>query len=147
MVGDGEMLDYCRNLVTKLNISEAVKFLGRKTPEQISALHKEVRCFIQHSMKSSKGDSEGLPVSLIEALSSGLPVVSTRHAGIVEAVQHGENGFLVEEGDIENMALYMNRIAGDPVLVHNMSIKAREMILKSYSLENQVEKLRKALGA
>ncbi len=145
MVGDGEMMEYCLNLVREHELEEAVKFLGRKTPAEISELYKKSRCFVQHSIKSSRGDSEGLPVSLLEALSSGLPVVSTRHAGIVEAVQQNENGFLVNEGDINEMALYMEKIAGDPDLAGKMGENARNSILRSYSLEGQIEKLKKTM--
>ena len=141
MIGDGEMLADCKELVKKLNIEKHVIFLGVLSPEEISAWHKKSYCFIQHSMRSSTGDSEGLPNTILEALSSGLPVISTRHAGIAEVIQNGENGFLVEEGDTDGMALFMERLAGDKNLVATMSKNARATILENYNLSDQIGKI------
>jgi glycosyltransferase involved in cell wall biosynthesis len=61
--------------------------------------------FIQHSMTDPHtGDQEGLPLAILEAMAEALPVVSTFHAGIPEAVQDGVTGFLVEPGDSTGMA-------------------------------------------
>jgi glycosyltransferase involved in cell wall biosynthesis len=65
------------------------------------------RCgvFVQHSLTDPEtGDEEGLPASIQEAMAHGLAVVSTRHAGIPEAVVEGETGLLVDEGDVVGMA-------------------------------------------
>jgi colanic acid/amylovoran biosynthesis glycosyltransferase len=61
--------------------------------------------FLLHSVTDpDTGDEEGLPVSILEAMAHALPVISTRHAGIPEAVVEGETGFLVDEGDSAGMA-------------------------------------------
>ena len=65
------------------------------------------KCFVQHSIETTYGDREGIPVAIIEACSSRLPVISTKHTGIREVINHGENRFLVDENDIESMAEYM----------------------------------------
>ena len=59
---------------------------------------KKAHIFLQHSVTCPiTGDEEGVPVAILEAMASGLPVVSTFHAGIPEAVVDGKTGFLVSE--------------------------------------------------
>ena len=115
---------------------------GVLSPERIAEELRHARCFVQHSIRSLDGDSEGSPNSILEAAASGLPVVSTLHAGIRESVIHGKTGFLVEEGDIDGMAAYMKTIANNPELAGTMGRKGREHILKNYNLEEQIEKLK-----
>lgn len=145
MVGDGELFNECRSLVAELELDDVITFKGVLSSQQIADLHRKVCCFIQHSMKSKSGDSEGLPNTILEALSSGLPVISTNHAGIAEVIQHGENGFLVNEGDIEAMAFFMKKIILEPDIIKEMSRKARHIIVDSYNLPKQIEKLRAAI--
>jgi glycosyltransferase involved in cell wall biosynthesis len=57
-----------------------------------------------HSLVAPDGDSEGSPVSVMEAQLCGLPVVTTHHAGITEVVREGETGLLVDEGDVAGTA-------------------------------------------
>ncbi len=75
--------------------------------------------FIQHFVAQT-GDSEGSPVSVMEAQAAALPVISTYHAGIPEVVIHGETGFLVKEKDISCMAEYMVRILAEPGLAKKL---------------------------
>ena len=56
---------------------------------------RRAKVFLQHSVTANDGDEEGLPVSLLEAMGQGVPVVSTRHAGIPEAIKDGTDGFVV----------------------------------------------------
>jgi colanic acid/amylovoran biosynthesis glycosyltransferase len=56
--------------------------------------------FVLASVTATDGDTEGAPVSLLEAQACGMPVVATRHAGIPEIVADGESGYLVREGDV-----------------------------------------------
>lgn len=112
-VGDGDLLSVCKDLCNYLRIRD-VEFLGIKSTKEVSVLMQRSFCFVQHSIQASNGDKEGTPVAILEAMAVGLPIVSTKHAGIPEVVKDGESGYLVEEGDVEGMAkkieeLYFNR--------------------------------------
>jgi glycosyltransferase involved in cell wall biosynthesis len=75
-------------------------------------LLRECGVFVQHSLTDpATGDEEGLPASIQEAMAHALPVISTRHAGIPEAVVAGETGLLIDEGDVDGMAEAMLAIA------------------------------------
>ena len=70
-----------------------------------------------------------------------MPVVATRHAGIKDAILHGETGFLVEEGDFRSMADRMVDLAHDPGLAGKMGRKARAYISENYSMARSITRL------
>jgi glycosyltransferase involved in cell wall biosynthesis len=141
MVGDGELLDSSRRLVTCLGLHDRVSFLGSRPHEEVSRLMRGSRAFVQHSVVAHDGDSEGTPVAVLEAGASGLPVISTRHGGITDAVLHNETGFLVEEGDVASMASYMSRVAREPRLAAAVGRRARQHISQNHSMESHIARL------
>jgi len=107
-VGDGPLLESARKFVEMNGLGQNVILYGGKTLDFVSDLMKRSDLYVQHSIVDpATGDEEGMPSSILEAMGVGLPVVSTRHAGIPEAVREGIDGYLVAEGDVEGMA---NRI-------------------------------------
>lgn len=125
VVGGGPLMGECEGLVGELGVGHAVAFLGPQPHAVIRDEMRRARCFVQHSVEAPSGDSEGTPVSVIEAGATGLPVVSTRHAGIPDVVVEGETGFLVDEGDVRGMAAHMLRMAREPELAARMGRAAR----------------------
>ena len=145
MVGSGEKFEECKLLIQELNLQKNVKLLGVKKPEEISELLSQAKVFVQHSLRPENGDSEGTPNTVLEASSCGLPIVSTLHAGIKEAVIHNQTGYLVNEGDYENMAKHLITLLNDNEVVERMGNAAREHMEKNYKIENKIESLRNIL--
>jgi colanic acid/amylovoran biosynthesis glycosyltransferase len=135
MVGEGPLLESCRALAAELGLGGAVEFLGAQSHERVREEMRAARCFVQHSVEAPNGDCEGTPLGILEAGASGLPVVSTRHAGIPDAVVEGETGLLVEEGDVGGMAEGMAGLAGDAALAGRMGRAARRQIAENFSVE------------
>ena len=144
MVGDGPLLDRCKRLVKSLEIEDRVEFLGSLSPERVQAELASASVFVQHSSTSSDGDKEGWPVAVAEAAARSLPVVATRHASIPEQVPHGECGLLCEEGDWQEMARHLVRLARDPDERTEMGKAARSR-MESIRVERQVVKLEDVL--
>jgi len=138
MGGHGELLEACQTLVLALGMAHNVQFLGALRHEQVMPLFAGACCFVQHSVQPTYGDAEGTPVAILEAGAAGLPVVSTRHAGIRDAVLDGETGFLVEERDIAGMAQAMVRLLKDKALCRSMGEKAREHIRTNYNIKRHL---------
>lgn len=138
MIGDGELLETCKGLVKMWGMGECVQFLGSVRHDEIAQYFEQACCFVQHSVVPTYGDAEGTPVAILEAGASALPVVSTRHAGIVDAVVHGETGFLVEERDVERMSSYMQTLVQDKSLCKEMGQKAREHVRRNYSIGRHI---------
>lgn len=147
MIGDGTLYTKTKELTQGLGLEKSIEFWGSKDPADVSTALKSVRAFVQHSLTAEDGDMEGTPNTILEASSSALPVISTFHAGIKEAVIHEETGFLVNEGDWETMADYMILLARDPELATSMGLNGRKHIIKNYSVEGQVNTLKKVFEA
>lgn len=146
MAGIGPLWEDAKLKAESLNISSNVDFLGVQTPMQVAALMQTSRVFVQHSVIAPGGDSEGTPNSILEAAASCLPVISTFHAGIPEAVLDQVTGLLVNEHDIDAMASCMCRLAADPALGDKMGYAARSHIEKNYQLAVQIGKLAAVLA-
>ena len=147
MVGVGELWEQAKKLVIELNLQEKVDFMGVQPPQEVAKLLQQASIFVQHSMVNPlNGDSEGTPNSVLEATAVGLPVVSTFHGGIKDAVAHGETGFLVEEGDYEGMAAYIYELLANAQTAEEMGRKGRIKMESEYSIEGQTAKLQKIIN-
>ena len=138
MIGGGELFESCVKLIKELAIEKSVELLGVKKPSEISNYLKQSKIFVQHSRRTKTGDSEGTPVSVLEASSTGLPIVSTKHAGIKEAVVHGKTGYLVDEGDYQMMAEFIIRLLEDQSSVKDFGAAARQHMIDNYSMSKQI---------
>ncbi len=147
MIGDGPLLAACQQWVAENGLAEAVTFAGVQSREEVSRRMAASRAFVQHSMVAANGDSEGLPLAILEAGAHGLPVVSTRHAGIPDAVREGVDGFLVAEKDATAMAEAMLRLAQDAELAAQLGASFRERVVAHYSREHSLERLHQILVA
>ncbi len=141
MIGDGPLLEACKQLVLVLGITEAVQFPGAQAHVEVAATMRKARAFVQHSVRTSYGDSEGTPVAVLEAGSTGLPVVATRHAGIQDVVIHGKTGLLVDEADVDGMAECMIRLAEKPALAGQLGKAARQRIGAEFTVEKSINNL------
>lgn len=99
MLGDGPLLENARALVAELGLQDRVDLVGAVDHEKVRTALANSEIFLQHSVVADDGATEGLPVAIQEAMASGCIVVSTRHAGIPEAVEEGVTGYLVDEHD------------------------------------------------
>lgn len=138
MVGDGPLFDDTQKLIARLNLQSQITLTGVLNKAQIKELIKNTRVYVQHSVTAANGDSEGTPVSVLEAASSGLPVVSTRHAGIKEAVIDGVTGFLTDEYDIEGMARGMIKLAESTELAVRLGIAGRAHMINNYHIKLRI---------
>jgi colanic acid/amylovoran biosynthesis glycosyltransferase len=77
----------------------------------------------------------------MEAMTAGLPVVTTRHAGIPEMIEHENNGFLVDERDIYSMAKNMETIIENPELARRIGQNARNFAIQELNIQKQISKL------
>lgn len=141
IVGTGPLVGPSKRLIQALHLEESVNLLGVRGPDEVSRLMRQSRAFVQHSLIADSGDSEGTPVAIIEAQMSGLPVVSTRHAGIPDVVLDGETGFIVEEADVDAMADAMIRLAKDAELAGRLGKAARERAIEHFTMDRHINQL------
>jgi glycosyltransferase involved in cell wall biosynthesis len=89
------------------------------------------------SVTAANGDSEGLPTVLIEAQAMGLPVVASIHAGIPEAVMHGETGFLAPERDWQQLAQQISTLFVDRDLWQRFSFDGQARVRQKFDIYQQ----------
>ena len=138
MIGDGELFDVSKNLVKSLGLENDIILLGGLERKEIVKHLEKAFLFVQHSIVAGNGDSEGTPVGVIEAMAAGLPVVSTRHAGIPDVVIENITGFLVDENDINQMASYILKITDDRELAKCLGRKGKARILSEFTLQKHI---------
>ncbi len=143
--GDGSLYNTCVNIVNYFKMNENVFFLGSVSAKELKDIYERATGFLQHSITALDGDMEGTPVAVLEASAAGLPVISTKHAGIQDVVLHEVTGFLVDEHDVDKMAKYMIQLLEDKELAMNMGGNGKKNIWVNYSMEKHISTLNKLL--
>ncbi|WP_240333116.1 glycosyltransferase [Salinibacter ruber] len=141
MVGDGPLLGACKDLAISLGIDQSVSFRGACPHEEVRAVLSRAGALVQHSVVAQDGDSEGTPMSVLEAGASGIPVVVTRHSGLKDAVVENETGFLVEERDIRAMADRMLELASSPGKAREMGRRGRERVETYFTHDENIKRV------
>ncbi len=145
-VGEGELLPAVRQFVRAFALEERVTLHGGLPSDGVHRLMDAADIFIQHSMTDpDTGDEEGLPVAIVEAMARSLPVVSTRHAGIPEAVAEGTTGYLVQEGDSTGMGERIVALAADCDLRRRMGVAGWERVRAHFTWEKERASLLKVM--
>jgi len=144
--GDGKLLNTCNNLVKYLGIEDAVSLPGKLAPVEFRELLTRAVAFVQHSITAENGDSEGTPLAVLESSAAGLPVISTRHAGIPDVIIDSETGFLVDENDVHGMAAAMMKILADIDLARKMGNAGKQRIRKNFTMDMYISSLTEALS-
>lgn len=134
MVGDGPLWEEAKAYVSTHGLTNNIHFLGAMGQSDYLPLLQESNVFIQHSVLTPSGDSEGTPVAILEASACGLAICSTRHAGIPDAVIEGKTGLLVDEHDVEGMASALKDLASDLALTRAYGTAARKHMEEAYDV-------------
>lgn len=132
IVGDGPERPYLAALIGKLHAEDFIELAGWKTGGEVAGLLASSHLLLAPSRTAPDGDEEGIPVALMEAMATGMPVVSTMHSGIPELVEDGVSGFLVPEGDIGLMRARIEWLRDHPAHWEWMGRAGRRTIESFY---------------
>jgi colanic acid/amylovoran biosynthesis glycosyltransferase len=141
LVGDGPFRTALEEQVEKLSLNNCVFFHGQRTHQEISDLLKEVDTLVLPSIPTSSGRREGIPVVLMEAMASGVPVVASGISGIPELVEDGVSGLLVRPRDPEALATALKRLDQDPALCQRLGQEGRNKVLQEFDLHTNADLL------
>lgn len=130
-VGDGPTLSICQDLCRSLDLEDNIYFSGHC--DDVISFYSSANLFILPSKW------EGLPITLLEALSSGLPIIATDVGGVSECVMHGSNGFLVTQKSLYSLYYAINRFLLNFSLLQSMSIVSRGLFDSYYSREKFIK--------
>jgi glycosyltransferase involved in cell wall biosynthesis len=134
LVGSGISLELCKKLAQSLEISDKVSFLGDRT--DVPELLAKSQIFILST------HYEGLPISILEAMRAGLPVVATSVNGIPEEIEDGKTGFLVPRQDAKTLAEALLKLIQTPEIRQQMGEAAREKFLLEFTIDRMVNETR-----
>lgn len=124
IAGTGPELTALRRLAERLDLAGSVDFVGRLDRDAMAALYRSVDIAINPST------ADNMPNSVLEALASGVPVVSTDVGGVPYIVEHGHSALLVPPRDAEAMARAVLRLLGNVELAESLARTGREEVLR-----------------
>jgi len=141
LVGDGPLDAQLRELSRTLGVADAVRFLGRRTRDEIAELLRHSDVLVAPSIPTESGRREGIPVVLMEAMASGLAVVGSDISGIPELVEDRVNGRLCPPRDPEALAAALAELREDPERIALWGRAARSKVLREYHLPTNARRL------
>jgi glycosyltransferase involved in cell wall biosynthesis len=147
LVGDGPLRPRLATLVNELGLDDRVRFVGTLPHEEIlRRLGAGHWLAVVLASIASADDHEGIPVSLMEAMAAGVPVVATDSGGTSELVGR-DAGLLVPAGDVEALAEGLREIVSDPELRRSVSEGGRRRVAESFDVDVIAAELRRRFSA
>lgn len=146
LVGDGPLRKDLARRIRDAGLEDRVTLAGMLPRPEVSRAMQAADVVVLPSILGSRGDREGIPVVLMEAMASARPVVSSRQSGIPELVDDGVSGVLCPPGDAEALADALQRLAEDPALRREMGAAGRRRILRDFDLRRNAARLAEMLG-
>jgi len=142
IAGEGPLERDLKTQVGILNLIHTVQFLGHIPHDELLGLYRDgkVDIVVLPSVDLGSGNHEGIPVSLIEAMSYGIPVISTNAGGTPELLRKGA-GILVSAKDPTSLADAIERLIKDRALRLKLAESARTRIIEQFSVKETVSKL------
>lgn len=143
IVGDGVLRPRIEKLITDLKMTDKIEIAGWKERTELKTIFEKSDIFVLPSVTAINGDQEGTPTVLLEAMSSGLPVISTYHAGIPEMIKDGKSGFLVPERNIEVLAKRILSLIEHPEIWQEFGSAGRKYVEENHDIEKLNDRLEK----
>ncbi len=131
IVGEGDQRATIEASIRKLKLEQHVRLAGNRA--DVADLLAAADVFLMSSI------SEGIPLTIIEAMAAGLPVVSTAVGGIPEMIRHAENGFLANSGDSSGLASSLVLLQQNPTLRNTVAVAGREQAMQSFSQQGMLD--------
>jgi glycosyltransferase involved in cell wall biosynthesis len=141
IVGGGDLYSMLMHAIQDNQLDDCVELLGPRTQGDISRLLPTANCYVQPSVITPSGKMEGIPVALMEAMVSGIPVVATSISGIPELVRNGDTGWLVPPEDVEALADALSQIYRDPAEARKRACSGKSWVLEEFELSSNAKKL------
>jgi colanic acid/amylovoran biosynthesis glycosyltransferase len=146
LVGDGPDRSMLARRIAEAGLEHRVVLPGARTQPQVAADLVAADVLVAPSVPTRQGRREGIPVVLMEAMSSGLPVVASELSGIPELVEDGVSGLLVPPGDATSLAAALRALYEDPALRRRLGESGRRRVLAEFDIKRSVGELIQGFG-
>ena len=141
LAGDGPMLAELKALTAELGIVNSVNFLGKMDHHEVAAWLQTLDIFVLACKKDKRGDMDGIPVVLMEAMSQSVPVVSTQISGVPELVIHQRTGLLSAPGNHIDLAEKMALVISDGALREQLAAGALSHVMQEFGQATNIDRL------
>lgn len=141
IVGNGPLRQSLEAQVRQLGLSDQLRFLGPLSHEMVCRIYQRVCVFALPCVVAADGDRDGIPNVLLEAMASGVPVVSTPISGIPEIIRSEVEGLLVPPNNPAKLADALDRLLDSPELRERLALAARSKIETCFSIERNSARL------
>jgi len=147
IIGDGELCAGLERQIAAASLAGRVVLRGARTQDEVREALDGASLFVLPSIDAGHGDMEGVPVSLMEAMATGVPVVATRTGAVPELVEDNVTGLLVDPSDAGALAIAVARLADDAALAGRLGAAGRARVRHDFDLWRNVRLLHDLLGA
>jgi glycosyltransferase involved in cell wall biosynthesis len=130
LIGDGPSMGQTEALATELGLAGRVRFLGQRTDVDRILAAAQVSLLVTNW--------EGFPLSILEAMRAGLPVVASSVGGVAESVRDGESGYLIPRADVAHLRDRIERLLTDPALRARLGAAGRARFVRDFTLSASV---------
>lgn len=135
IVGQGSLYDTTEEWIKHHGLSEHVHLLGPRPQHEVAKLMGECDVFVLPSVIALDGQMDGIPMSLMEAMAAGRPIVASSLSGIPELVEHGVSGLLVDATHPDRVAAALRRLAEDPALRERMGWAGQKKVRREFDVK------------
>jgi glycosyltransferase involved in cell wall biosynthesis len=136
--GPGPCAQQVASFIHELGLEDIVALLPALTQEELRDVYQRATVFVLPCQIAENDDRDGIPNVLVEAMASGLPVVSTNISGIPELIEHDVDGLLTPQKDARALADAVGRLLDTPALRRELGGAAREKVCRSFDAESNV---------
>jgi glycosyltransferase involved in cell wall biosynthesis len=147
IIGGGDLRGMLEQTIQENQLEETVELLGPRTQDEVSRLLRTANCYVQPSVITSTGKMEGIPVALMEAMISKVPVVATSISGVPELVRPGETGWLVPPEDVSGLADTLSEIYHNPAEAERRAELGYQWVMEEFEISSNVQKLSSLFNA
>jgi glycosyltransferase involved in cell wall biosynthesis len=146
IIGGGELYPMLEHEIRENKLDALVELLGPRTQQEVSQLLQTANCYVQPSVITPSGKMEGIPVALMEAMVSGIPVIASCISGIPELVRNRETGYLVPPENVDALADALSQVYRDPAEARRRAASGRIWVLDEFEISSNAKRLSSLLA-
>ncbi|HYC61478.1 MAG TPA: glycosyltransferase [Thermoanaerobaculia bacterium] len=141
IVGDGSLREITEAWIQKHGLGDSVKLLGALPQHEVARLMGEADVFVLPSVIAVDGQMDGIPLSLMEAMAAGKPVIASMISGIPELVTHNVHGILVDAAYAGKLAEAVQRLYADPALRERLGRAGQQKVQREFDVRRNAMSL------
>jgi colanic acid/amylovoran biosynthesis glycosyltransferase len=141
IIGDGLLKPQILDSINQAGIEARTTLHGYRPYDYFINLAYQCDVFIQASLTTEDNRKEGTPMAIVDAMATGMAIISTKHSDIPEIVKNDEHGYLAEENDVVTLEKCIQRFFNEPDKVEVFSVNCRRWVEKEFNAKIQTAKL------